>query len=127
MCGSEGSRGAELCFPGAAGVNTPQHLPVMRTPLLQLHHGADIARMPAGSFLHRAALANNAGPKAASGGYGVLGVVRHGSGAVGGHVAVMGDSNCLDSSHQQSNCFGLLHKLLDRLNKVRGISGSVLR
>ena len=89
---------------------------------MQIHHGADVARMPAGSFLHRARLANNAGPKPSQEGYGVLGVVRHTSD--GGHVAVFGDSNCLDSSHQQSNCFGFLHKLLDRVIKVgKGNSG----
>lgn len=31
----------------------------------------------------------------------------------GGRIAVYGDSNCLDSSHMVTNCFGLLKKMLD--------------
>ena len=48
----------------------------------------------------------NAANKAASSGtqYGVLGVVQHGK----GHVALYGDSNCLDSSHMNSNCYQFL-------------------
>ena len=38
----------------------------------------------------------------------MLGLLRHG----GGRVALYGDSNCLDSSHQQGNCHDLLLKLL---------------
>jgi hypothetical protein len=84
---------------------------------VQIHHGSNVARMPAGSFLHRTALPHSAGPKPGPDGYGILGVAKHGDGT-GGHVAVIGDSNCLDSSHQQTNCFPFLLKLLERVIKV---------
>ncbi|GAX78554.1 hypothetical protein CEUSTIGMA_g5994.t1 [Chlamydomonas eustigma] len=88
----------------------------------QVQHGADVARMPAGSYLHRATLSSSAGGKAGPGGYGVVGVVQHG-GESGGHVALYGDNNCLDSSHQNSNCFPFLQKLLERL--IKGASNGI--
>lgn len=39
----------------------------------------------------------------------VLGFLKAGT----GHIAVYGDSNCLDSSHMVTNCFWLLKKMLD--------------
>ena len=39
---------------------------------------------------------------------GVLGLFQHGS----GRVALYGDSNCLDSSHQRTSCFEFLKPLL---------------
>lgn len=39
----------------------------------------------------------------------VLALMQHG----GGRVALYGDSNCLDSSHQRSRCFKLLARLLE--------------
>ena len=39
---------------------------------------------------------------------GILGLFQHGS----GRVALYGDSNCLDSSHQQTSCFEFLKPLL---------------
>ena len=45
----------------------------------------------------------------------VLGVTKH----HGGHVAVYGDSNCLDSSHMRTPCFRLLSKLLTYVTTVR--------
>ena len=38
----------------------------------------------------------------------VLGLFQHG----GGRVALYGDSNCLDSSHQRTSCFEFLKPLL---------------
>nr|GMD64237.1 subtilisin-like protease SBT6.1 isoform X1 [Ipomoea batatas]GMD64238.1 subtilisin-like protease SBT6.1 isoform X1 [Ipomoea batatas] len=34
-----------------------------------------------------------------------------------GRIAVYGDSNCLDSSHMVTNCYGLLKKILDFTSK----------
>jgi len=44
----------------------------------------------------------------------VLGFTKHGE----GRVAVYGDSNCLDSSHQRSSCFGLLIKAIQYVAEV---------
>lgn len=35
-----------------------------------------------------------------------------------GHVAVYGDSNCLDSSHQRSSCYNLLIRLIQYVSEV---------
>ena len=35
-----------------------------------------------------------------------------------GRVAVYGDSNCLDSSHQRSSCYNLLIKLIQYAAEV---------
>jgi hypothetical protein len=40
-------------------------------------------------------------------------------GTAGGHVAVFGDSNCLDSSHQSSNCHEFLLRVLETVTQVR--------
>ena len=45
----------------------------------------------------------------------MLGVTEHGK----GHIAVYGDSNCLDSSHMRTPCFRLLSKLLTYVATVR--------
>ena len=97
---------------------TSSHTPALPPPpgLSQLAYGADVARLPAGSFLRRAALSSTAGPSADPGGYGVLGVSPQGD--AGGHVAVYGDSNCLDTSHQHLDCYAFLLKLLARVNTV---------
>jgi hypothetical protein len=55
---------------------------------------------------------------APAGTHGVLGVAPVGS--KGGHVAVYGDSNCLDSSHQHSPCYEFLARILERIIQVRG-------
>ncbi|KAJ9531501.1 hypothetical protein QJQ45_015030, partial [Haematococcus lacustris] len=62
------------------------------------------------------------GAKSGSGSHALLGVAS--VGAAGGHVAVLGDSNCLDSSHMQSNCYEFLAKLLERTveGKANGIA-----
>ena len=44
----------------------------------------------------------------------VLGFTSHGE----GRLAVYGDSNCLDSSHQRSSCFGLLTKAIQYVAEV---------
>lgn len=63
------------------------------------------------------ACANLPAGKATPGTHGILGVAPVGS--AGGHVAVFGDSNCLDSSHQQSACYEFLARLLERVVQVR--------
>jgi hypothetical protein len=45
----------------------------------------------------------------------VMGLMQHGK----GRVAVYGDSNCLDSSHQRTNCYDLLIKLLQFATEAR--------
>ncbi|KAL0019909.1 hypothetical protein WJX77_006101 [Trebouxia sp. C0004] len=79
--------------------------------------GANIVRFPAGGHLHGWQLADKAtegvsrsvgnlgGPGAI---HAVLGLATHQS----GRIAVYGDSNCLDSSHQRSSCYNLLTKLI---------------
>ena len=47
----------------------------------------------------------------------VLGFAEHGE----GRLAVYGDSNCLDSSHQRSSCYGLLLKAIKYVAEVRDI------
>lgn len=44
----------------------------------------------------------------------MLGLLNHGA----GRVSLYGDSNCLDSSHQRSACFGLLYSLLQFATEV---------
>ena len=44
----------------------------------------------------------------------MFGLTEHGE----GKIAIYGDSNCLDSSHQRSNCFSLLQKTLAYLTEV---------
>ncbi|CAL5228891.1 g12106 [Coccomyxa viridis] len=81
--------------------------------------GANIVRFPAGGYLHAQNLADKAaagttrsvgrfGTAASGDTHAVLGVTEFGK----GHVAVYGDSNCLDSSHMRTPCFRLLSKLL---------------
>ena len=35
-----------------------------------------------------------------------------------GHVAVYGDSNCLDSSHQRSSCYNMLIRIIQYVSEV---------
>ena len=51
----------------------------------------------------------------APGVHAVLGLAEH----VGGRLAVYGDSNCLDSSHQRTPCYALLAKLARWATEVR--------
>lgn len=96
---------------------------------VQLSHGANVARMPAGAYLHSASLTgrppktplsnagvsenSSSGPATSTATFGILGLLKHGNN--GGHVILYGDSNCLDSSHMNSNCYELLHQLLQRV------------
>lgn len=48
----------------------------------------------------------------------VFGLAEHGD----GKVALYGDSNCLDSSHQRSNCFGMLKKTIEYVTEVSKFS-----
>jgi len=95
---------------------------------MQIHHGSDVARMPAGSWLHRAPIASTAGPKASE--FGVLGMTRPGGGAAGspsgGAVVVVADSNCLDSSHQTGNCFEMLKAVLATAIEARATAAHSL-
>lgn len=77
-------------------------------------HGADIAKMPAGSFLHMANMQNAVDKQ--SGSHAVLGIAPTGRGT----VAVFGDSNCLDNSHQVSACYNFFLSLLDSMQVCRG-------
>eukprot|EP00887_Chlorella_sp_A99_P005260 scaffold1.g5260.t1 len=74
-----------------------------------LASGTSIKAWPAGGHVHRATVSGKIGKvKGQSEGHPVLGLLRHGA----GRLAVYGDSNCLDSSHQRSNnCFAMLRKL----------------
>lgn len=63
---------------------------------LTLTHGADVAVFPSGARLLRASLTDAAATGGgATGEHAAFGVALSGA----GRVAVMGDSNCLDSSH----------------------------
>ena len=62
-------------------------------------------------------MARSAGAFGASGNsqQAVLGFAEHGD----GRVAVYGDSNCLDSSHQRSSCHNLLLNAISYVAEVR--------
>lgn len=45
----------------------------------------------------------------------MLGLAQHGK----GRFALYGDSNCLDSSHQTTDCFSFLHGLIKWVAEVR--------
>ncbi|GFR44443.1 hypothetical protein Agub_g5653, partial [Astrephomene gubernaculifera] len=94
---------------------------------VDISHGADIARMPAGGWLHKAPLGDAArkGPPSSQQ-HGFLGEVTHGS--AGGHVVVFSDSNCLDRSHMSHNCYDLLLRLLGRVAEgQRGVLGDAVK
>uniref|UniRef100_A0A7N0ZYW1 Uncharacterized protein n=1 Tax=Kalanchoe fedtschenkoi TaxID=63787 RepID=A0A7N0ZYW1_KALFE len=80
--------------------------------------GTDILKFPRGGFVHRFPFMDSSESGAtqnvlisslAKADSPVLGFLKAGT----GHVAVYGDSNCLDSSHMVTNCFWLLKKMLD--------------
>lgn len=81
--------------------------------------GTDIVRFPAGGFVHRFTFQDST-----KGNFGtsslqrspqsqveaaILGAVEAGK----GRIAVLGDSNCIDSSHMVIDCYWLLKKLLE--------------
>jgi hypothetical protein len=91
---------------------------------LKLSSAADVARMPAGSYLHRSTGVQSSvgygfdlgGMKSSEyPGFGILGVAGPFSppSSPSGFVSVFGDSSCLDSSHQSHNCIDLLKLVLE--------------
>tara|TARA_B100000767_G_scaffold60502_2_gene56342 strand:- start:1048 stop:1455 length:408 start_codon:yes stop_codon:yes gene_type:complete len=106
--------------------------------------GANIARAPAGAYLHKAFIADKA-PKGGAGAGGGKSAVSGGNGnkehavaaffqapgaaptdsqsstnaakSVAGRLAVYGDSNCLDSSHTSSPCFPFMANVLEFLTE----------
>uniref|UniRef100_A0A061RBV8 Membrane-bound transcription factor site-1 protease n=1 Tax=Tetraselmis sp. GSL018 TaxID=582737 RepID=A0A061RBV8_9CHLO len=80
--------------------------------------GANIARFPAGSYLHMSSMSERSrsngqarvGPGTTrTAQFPVLGITASSR----GRIAVFGDASCLDSSHMVSNCFVLLRQLLE--------------
>uniref|UniRef100_A0A7N0TYX2 Uncharacterized protein n=2 Tax=Kalanchoe fedtschenkoi TaxID=63787 RepID=A0A7N0TYX2_KALFE len=80
--------------------------------------GTDIVKFPRGGFVHRFPLMDSSESRAtqnvlisslAKADSPILGFLKAGT----GHIAVYGDSNCLDSSHMVTNCYWLLKKMLD--------------
>lgn len=67
---------------------------------LQVSYGANIAKFPAGGYLHVTNIHDASGKnKPTPGDWAAFGVTASGK----GQVAVMGDTNCLDSSHMVSH------------------------
>ena len=106
--------------------------------------GANIARAPAGAYLHKAFIADKAPKGAGSSSAGGKAAVSGGNGnkehavaaffqapgaeptdsqsstnakSVAGRLAVYGDSNCLDSSHTSSPCFPFMANVLEFLTE----------
>ncbi|XP_031114171.1 subtilisin-like protease SBT6.1 [Ipomoea triloba] len=80
--------------------------------------GTDIVKIPRGGYLHSFPFLDSSESGATQSGLSsgmtkadtpVLGLLEVGR----GRIAVYGDSNCLDSSHMVTNCYGLLKKILD--------------
>ncbi|CAM8938679.1 hypothetical protein QQ045_014903 [Rhodiola kirilowii] len=80
--------------------------------------GTDIVKFPRGGYVHRFPFMDSSESGATQNvlissltkaDSPVLGFLKAGT----GHIAVYGDSNCLDSSHMVTNCFWLLKKMLD--------------
>ncbi|KAG2499417.1 hypothetical protein HYH03_002364 [Edaphochlamys debaryana] len=86
-----------------------------------LNHGSDIAKVPAGGWLHKAQMSNAAKKGSQSAQFGFLGAVAHGS--AGGHAVAFSDSNCLDRSHMTHNCYDLVSRLLARLLEGKADQG----
>ncbi|CAH9091669.1 unnamed protein product [Cuscuta europaea] len=84
--------------------------------------GTDIVKFPRGGYLHSFPFHDSSESGAtqnvmlsgtAKADMPILGLVEAGK----GRIAVYGDSNCLDSSHMVTNCYGLLKKILDFTGK----------
>ncbi|KAH9624048.1 hypothetical protein KSS87_019117 [Heliosperma pusillum] len=80
--------------------------------------GTNILRFPAGGYIHSFPFLDNSETGATQstfstslmkGDSAILGFLEAGN----GRISVYGDSNCLDSSHMVTNCFGLLKKILE--------------
>ncbi|KAL3144492.1 hypothetical protein ABBQ32_004231 [Trebouxia sp. C0010 RCD-2024] len=94
--------------------------------------GANIVRFPAGGHLHSWQLADKAteGLSRSVGNLGGAGSIHAVLGlttAEAGRVAVYGDSNCLDSSHQRSSCYNLLIKLIQYAAEVMCLLPAIAR
>nr|GMD64086.1 subtilisin-like protease SBT6.1 [Ipomoea batatas] len=84
--------------------------------------GTDIVKFPRGGYLHSFPFLDSSESGATQSGLSsgmtkadtpILGLLEVGR----GRIAVYGDSNCLDSSHMVTNCYGLLKKILDFTSK----------
>ncbi|KAM3760108.1 hypothetical protein ACB098_01G169300 [Castanea mollissima] len=81
--------------------------------------GTDIARFPAGGFVHSFPFLDSSESGATQNVLLTSGMTKADSPILGlldvgeGRIAVYGDSNCLDSSHMVTNCYWLLRKILD--------------
>lgn len=80
--------------------------------------GAGIAKFPSSGVLVAASLQDQGqevitGESMAAGRVPVLGLLPDVGQKASGRLAVYGDSNCLDSSHMQKDCFWLMDALLD--------------
>ncbi|GMN50537.1 hypothetical protein TIFTF001_019705 [Ficus carica] len=92
--------------------------------------GTDIVRFPGGGYVHSFPFLDSSESGAtqnllrasdmSTADSPILGLIEAGE----GHIAVYGDSNCLDSSHMVTNCYWLLRKILDFTS--RGIKDPVL-
>ncbi|GAB4817967.1 hypothetical protein N2152v2_005013 [Parachlorella kessleri] len=72
--------------------------------------GTRIAAFPAGGHVHKATLVTKQGStRGQTAEEAALGLLSYGA----GRLSLFGDSNCLDSSHQKSNCHAMLKKLLE--------------
>ena len=83
--------------------------------------GADVARAPAGAFLHKARLQDKSKDlskreRRAEHAYAAF-YQTDGGGVLGGRLALFGDSNCLDSSHTPGECFDFLVSTLKYLTE----------
>jgi hypothetical protein len=95
--------------------NTAVLTPLLLLLLLQISFGANIAKFPAGGFLHVVNINDASGKNNPTpGDWAPFGVTASGK----GQVAVLGDSNCLDSSHmvragrERDVCRWLLHVVI---------------
>lgn len=85
----------------------------------QYSSGTDLRRLPKGSFVHRflfhdalgapgGIISSRSSTVRAQTESSIIGLTTSGK----GHIAVFGDSNCLDSSHMVTACYWLLKKFL---------------
>ncbi|RAL53760.1 hypothetical protein DM860_004231 [Cuscuta australis] len=91
--------------------------------------GTDIVKFPRGGYLHSFPFLDSSESGATQNvllsgttkaNTPILGLVEAGK----GRIAAYGDSNCLDSSHMVTNCYGLLKKILDFAG--RGVKDPIL-
>ena len=80
--------------------------------VLSVNSGANIARAPPNTYLHRANIGDRSGGRRGPAGEHVVAALHQVPGSGSGRVFVYGDSNCLDSSHMTVNCYPLLMSVL---------------